>query len=83
MIRKWRHLKLLKRGGRAHVHGGVKETSSGELALLCPACPRSFYNLPDNWAKAPKESAYVKEAICPHGSLTVLFQVLVLSIIRY
>jgi hypothetical protein len=57
MIRMWRHLKLLKRGGRAHSPSGVDGMSPGELALLCPACPSPAYNLPDNWKKNPKESA--------------------------
>ena len=38
----WWHLKLLKQGGHAHVIDGVKGTSLGELALLCPACPYLF-----------------------------------------
>lgn len=75
----WWHLKLLKRGGCAHAIDGVKGMSPGELALLCPACPYSFYNIPDNWRKAPKESAYVEEAIL-YFFLTRSFQVLVLSI---
>lgn len=57
MIRMWRHLKLLKRGGRAHSPHGVDGTAPGELAVLCPACPRPDYNLPDDWRKTPKESA--------------------------
>lgn len=60
MIRMWRHLKLLKRGGRGYAINGVDGTSPGELALLCPACPYPFINLPGNWRKAPKESACVR-----------------------
>ena len=61
MICMWRHLKLLKQGGRAHATDGVEGTAAGELALLCPACPFPAYNLPANWQKVPKESAYVRE----------------------
>ena len=57
MIRKWRHLKLLKRGGRAHSMRGVEGTAQGELAILCPACPAPTYNLPIHWRRIPKESA--------------------------
>ena len=34
MIRMWRHLKLLKRGGRAHDPSGTGGTEKGELAVL-------------------------------------------------
>ena len=81
MVWMWWHLKLLKQGGHAHVIDGVKGTSLGELALLCPACPYLFYNIPDNWRKAPKESGYVEEAIL-YFFLTRSFQILVLSINR-
>ena len=59
MIRMWRHLKLLRRGGRAHAPTGVNGTSPGELAVLCPACPHPGINLPKNWATVAKESECV------------------------
>jgi len=59
MVREWRHLKLLKRAGRGHDPTGVMGTTSGGLALLCPACPQPNINLPDNWEDAPKETRYV------------------------
>lgn len=59
MLRMWRHLRLLKRGGRAHAPTGVDGTSPGELAVMCPACPHPTINLPTNWTSAPKESEYV------------------------
>jgi hypothetical protein len=49
MTMQWRHLKLLKRGGRGHAESGVAGTQLGELALLCPSCPYPGINLPDNW----------------------------------
>ncbi|KAF7323380.1 CxC2 domain-containing protein [Mycena chlorophos] len=52
IMREYRHLLLLKRAGRGHAVGGVKGTSSGELAVRCPACPRPGINLPANWQEA-------------------------------
>ena len=49
IVTQWRHLKALKRAGRGHDPTGVEGTKPGELALLCPACPRPGVNLPDNW----------------------------------
>ncbi|KAJ7049988.1 hypothetical protein C8F01DRAFT_1348778 [Mycena amicta] len=59
--REYRHLLLLKRGGRGHASSGVSGTSSGELAIRCPACPRPDVNLPEDWENAPasKACAYV------------------------
>ena len=53
IIMQWRHLKLLKWGGRAHDPAGVAATRPGELALLCPSCPRPGINLPEDWENAP------------------------------
>jgi hypothetical protein len=58
MSMQWRHLKLLKRGGRAHFENGVEQTAAGELALLCPSCPHPGINLPDNWESAPDAWKY-------------------------
>lgn len=63
MIRMWRHLRLLKRGGRAHDPTGVNGTAPGELAVLCPACPYPDINLPTDWTLAGKDSGFVY--ICP------------------
>ncbi len=49
VVTQWRHLKLLKRAGRAHDPTGVAGTLPGMLAVQCPACPRPEVNLPDNW----------------------------------
>ncbi|KAJ3477374.1 hypothetical protein NLI96_g10506 [Meripilus lineatus] len=43
----WRHLKLLKRAGRANDPGGVAATEPGGLAVLCPACPNPEWNIPE------------------------------------
>jgi len=56
MIRMWRHLKLLKRGGRAHDPSGVNGTESGELAIPCPSCPHPALNLPKGWRTVPMDS---------------------------
>jgi len=48
MVLQWRHLKLLKRGGRAHDPASV-EAKDGELARQCPSCPHPNKNLPDGW----------------------------------
>ena len=55
----WRHLRMLKRGGRAYDKTGVEGTSPGELAVLCLACPIPSVNLPLNWKSAGKETEYV------------------------
>ena len=40
---------MLKRSGRGHDPEGAAATSSGELAIECPACPHPDRNLPLNW----------------------------------
>jgi len=59
----WRHLKLLKWGGRGHDPEGVEATRAGELAVLCPSCPRPGVNLPEDWEQAPPETKYVPACI--------------------
>lgn len=53
MVLQWRHLKMLKWGAHAHDPAGVLATAPGELAVLCPSCPRPGVNLPDGWDSAP------------------------------
>jgi hypothetical protein len=55
MMHQWRHLKMLKRSGRGHDISGVSGTKTGELAILCPACPQPGKNLPEGWEDAPTE----------------------------
>ncbi|KAK0220577.1 hypothetical protein IW262DRAFT_1448720 [Armillaria fumosa] len=53
MLIQWRHLRLLKRGRQAHDVTGPEGTKPGELAVLCPSCPRPGINLPSDWDQAP------------------------------
>ncbi|KAJ7430340.1 hypothetical protein FB451DRAFT_1068620, partial [Mycena latifolia] len=53
MMREWRHMVMLKRGGRGN--DGVRkvaQTAQGELAVGCPACPQLGVNLPEGWEKS-------------------------------
>jgi hypothetical protein len=50
VVRMYKDILALKRGGRGHDETGAAGTKPGELAILCPACPCPGYNLPDNWA---------------------------------
>ncbi|PBK65438.1 hypothetical protein ARMSODRAFT_978246 [Armillaria solidipes] len=52
MLIQWWHLKLLKRSGRVHDVKGPEGTQPGDLAVLCPSCPRPGINLPPDWAQA-------------------------------
>ncbi len=40
MIRLWKHLTLLKRGGIGMNPGGVDAACKGSCVVECPACPR-------------------------------------------
>ncbi|PPQ76891.1 hypothetical protein CVT26_000661 [Gymnopilus dilepis] len=55
----WRHLKLLKRGGRGNDPSGVQGTQNGELAIRCPSCPWPGVNLVDDWDKAPQSMKFL------------------------
>ncbi|KAF8134657.1 hypothetical protein K438DRAFT_1547594, partial [Mycena galopus ATCC 62051] len=55
----YRHLLMLKRGGRRHKAGGAMATKAGELAVRCPACPRPGINLPDNWESASNKDKFI------------------------
>ncbi|KAJ7336156.1 hypothetical protein DFH08DRAFT_915978 [Mycena albidolilacea] len=59
ICREYRHLIMLKRGGRGHDAGGARATQSGELAVRCPACPRPGVNLPDGWENATKDQRFI------------------------
>ncbi|KAF9552469.1 hypothetical protein CPC08DRAFT_738160 [Agrocybe pediades] len=59
MVLQWHHLKLLKWAGRAHDSTGVAGTKEGELALMCPSCPRPGINLPDDWESALPETKFL------------------------
>jgi hypothetical protein len=53
MVREWRHIKLLKRAGRAYDPGRIAATAPGSLAIPCRACPLPNINLPEGWEDAP------------------------------
>ncbi|TFK82052.1 hypothetical protein K466DRAFT_603992 [Polyporus arcularius HHB13444] len=59
MARQWRHLKMMKRGGRGHDPAGVAATQPGSCAVECPACPQPGKNLPDGWENAPAWKRWV------------------------
>ncbi|KAJ7475064.1 hypothetical protein B0H11DRAFT_1728060 [Mycena galericulata] len=60
MMREWRHLVMLKRGGRGNDgKRKVAETLPGELAVSCPACPQPGVNLPEDWDSATGEDRYL------------------------
>ncbi|THU93111.1 hypothetical protein K435DRAFT_670775 [Dendrothele bispora CBS 962.96] len=54
MSLQYRHLLLLKRGGRGNDPDGrtVRETKPGECGMDCIACPRPEVNLPPEWEDA-------------------------------
>ncbi|KAH8089855.1 hypothetical protein BXZ70DRAFT_909950 [Cristinia sonorae] len=58
-VRQWRHLHALKRAGRAHDPLGVANTSPGELALECAACPHPGRNIPQGWEQSPPEKLWL------------------------
>ncbi|KAF8196486.1 hypothetical protein BJ912DRAFT_823307, partial [Pholiota molesta] len=55
----WKHLKMLKRGGRGHDEAGIAATKDGELAVKCPSCPHPGINLPDDWEDAPEDQRFL------------------------
>lgn len=57
VVRQFRHLTLLMRGGKGCEDDGANNVGVGELALACPACPRPAINLPANWRDAKPEDA--------------------------
>ena len=62
---------MLKRAGRAYDPRGVKATSKGECAVLCPACPHPGKNLPPNFGNISKDKRYVGST-SPSHTLTVI-----------
>ncbi|KAF7324862.1 CxC2 domain-containing protein [Mycena kentingensis (nom. inval.)] len=59
MSRQYRHLIMLKRGGRGHAESGAAGTGPGELAVRCPACPCPGVNLPEDWHLASPEDQFL------------------------
>ena len=66
-MRIWRHLKMLKRGGRGQDPHGAEGTQEGELAVECPACPHPGRNLPEGWEDAPPKSG--QDVLFSYGSI--------------
>ncbi|RDX44783.1 hypothetical protein OH76DRAFT_1538039 [Lentinus brumalis] len=66
MVREWRHLKMMKRAGRANDVGGIKATQLGECAVHCPACPQPGKNIPllpsheDPASKSPHSPSWLR-----------------------
>lgn len=48
VLRRYKHLLMLKWAGRGNDRKGVEATKSGELAVECPACPHPGRNMPYN-----------------------------------
>lgn len=63
MVREWRHLKMLKRAGRAYDPLGIENTPPGSLALLCRACPQPTMNLPQGWETADPSKRCVETPV--------------------
>ena len=76
----WRHLRMLKRGGRSYDATGIDGTSPGELAVLCPACPIPSVNLPPNWESAGKDLEYMN--MRPESNFLLKRRVLGISITK-
>ncbi|KAI0054919.1 hypothetical protein BV25DRAFT_1787193, partial [Artomyces pyxidatus] len=63
IIRQYRHIQMMKRGGRGHTLEGIKGARPGECAVLCPACPQPGLNLPDGWMDAPEDKQWLYRRI--------------------
>ncbi|KAF7972068.1 hypothetical protein HWV62_19137 [Athelia sp. TMB] len=51
MVREYRHIVMLARGGRGHDPAGIMATKPGEIAVHCRICPQPGINLPEGWEK--------------------------------
>ncbi|KAI0038297.1 hypothetical protein FA95DRAFT_1505888, partial [Auriscalpium vulgare] len=63
MMREWRHITMMKRGGRGHDGSGIGGTVDGELAVQCPACPMPGINLPEGWEATPSNRSWLYRPI--------------------
>ena len=57
MSRLWRWIKKRKWAGHGHDQGRT-ETTAGELAVFCPACPQPGINVSLNWMDDPNKWVY-------------------------
>lgn len=53
-------LRLLQRSGKLSEKG----LEDGELAVICPSCPRPGVNIPINWKDDPLRYAFRRNAYC-------------------
>ncbi|KAG6904762.1 hypothetical protein DXG01_007349 [Tephrocybe rancida] len=54
MRHQWRHLVMLKCGGRGHDPSGADRTAEGELAVPCPTCLHDGKNMAYGWRESSK-----------------------------
>ncbi|THU75457.1 hypothetical protein K435DRAFT_880783 [Dendrothele bispora CBS 962.96] len=60
VVRQWRHLRMLHRGGRGNDgKQEIADTKLGELAVECIACPRPKINLPPGWDTASSDRRFI------------------------
>ncbi|KAJ7620525.1 hypothetical protein DFH06DRAFT_1341651 [Mycena polygramma] len=59
ITREYRHLQMGKRAGRVHDVTGFAGTKPGECSIDCRPCPHPGINLPEDWADAPPEVAWI------------------------
>ncbi|KAF9032545.1 hypothetical protein BDZ89DRAFT_948234 [Hymenopellis radicata] len=60
MIRQYRHLLFMMRGGKGSERDGASHFEPGELVLRCPACPIPSVNLPPDWKERVNQYIYRK-----------------------
>ena len=59
MLLQWRHLKMMKRGGRVTAEeNGIRMTTEGQIAVKCPSCPWPDINLLSGWQNVSAEDRY-------------------------
>ncbi|KAK7436270.1 hypothetical protein VKT23_019234 [Stygiomarasmius scandens] len=61
MTHQWKHLKLLKRGGRAHDSDleRVVKTKDGQIVIKCPSCPHPGINVPLDLSTIPEHLLFL------------------------
>ncbi|PBK66191.1 hypothetical protein ARMSODRAFT_989543 [Armillaria solidipes] len=59
MLLQWRHLKMLKRGGRGHIDKDIETMEDHDLVVMCPSCPWPEINLLEGWDQAPHEMQFL------------------------
>jgi hypothetical protein len=48
IVREFRHIRSLKRGGRGHDPTGAEGTRQGKLSIPCQGCPHPNINVPQD-----------------------------------